>query len=79
VAVGASCCSSMSDVAGRVSAAADAASGFCIVRAARCGQACACRMSMHVHTYHHLLTLTNSTATGRTLRQPRAYTSTDVC
>ena len=44
--------------------------------ALRCAQAA---YAMHVHAYHHFLTLTNSTVTGRTLHQPRAYTSTDVC
>ena len=34
---------------------------------------------MHMHAYHHLLTLTNSTVTGRTLRQPRTYTPLDTC
>ena len=34
---------------------------------------------MHVHESHHLLIPTVTTVTGRTLRQPRAYTSTNVC
>ena len=32
-----------------------------------------------MHAYHHLLTLTNSIVTGRTLRQPRTYTPLDTC
>ena len=35
--------------------------------------------AMHVHAYHHIPTLTNSTTTGRTLHQPRAYTPPDAC